>query len=77
MTENQRRAIYGIALAVIGLLVGYEIIHDDHRELWVALVTAILAAAPITALAHITPDPPPFTDAGLEILDPPPSPPLV
>jgi hypothetical protein len=59
MNANQRKAVYGIALAVIALLVGYNVLAADKAPLWVALVTAVLAAAaPVTALRNITPDDP-------------------
>lgn len=57
-TANGRRWIYGVALAVIAILVAYNVIEDDQSGVWVALITALLAAAPVTALAHVTPDAP-------------------
>ena len=59
MNASTRTAVYGVALAVIALLVGYNVLADDKAPLWIALVSAVLAAAaPVTALKHITPDPP-------------------
>lgn len=72
LSANTRRAIYGVALAAIALLVSYGFIHDEQRELWTSLVYALLALAPATALAHVTPDPVQEPDAGLDILDPAP-----
>lgn len=57
LTAKGRTWIYGVALAVIALLVGYQVLSSDQAPLWVALVTALLALAPATALGHITPDP--------------------
>jgi hypothetical protein len=52
-----RAWLYTVALAVIALLVGYQVLGEAQAPLWVALVTALLAVAPATALGHITPDP--------------------
>lgn len=56
MNATQRQALYGVALAVIALLVAYNVIADESAGLWAALVTALLALVPVTALRHITPD---------------------
>jgi hypothetical protein len=56
MSARGRTAIYSVALAVIALLVGYQVLAEEQAPLWVALVTALLALAPATALGHITPD---------------------
>ena len=51
-----RAWLYSVALAVIALLVGYQVLGAEQAPLWVALVTALLAVAPVTALRNITPD---------------------
>lgn len=56
MSARGRTWLYGVALAVIALLVGYQVLGEEQAPLWVALVTALLALAPATALGHITPD---------------------
>jgi len=52
-----RAWLYTVALAVIALLVGYQVLGAEQAPLWVALVTALLAVAPVTALRNLTPDP--------------------
>lgn len=52
-----RAWLYGVALAIIALLVGYQVLGAEQAPLWVALVTALLAVAPVTALRNLTPDP--------------------
>lgn len=52
-----RAWLYGVALATIALLVGYQVLGAEQAPLWVALVTALLAVAPVTALRNLTPDP--------------------
>lgn len=51
-----RAWLYAVALAVIALLVGYQVLGAAEAPLWAGLVTALLAVAPVTALRNLTPD---------------------
>ena len=54
---RNRRWIYSITIAVIAILVGYDVLTESQAPLWLALAAAILGvAAPVTALKHVTPD---------------------
>lgn len=51
LTPKVRAWIYGIAIAVIPLLVAGGILSEEDAPLWVALVGAVLV--PGMALAHV------------------------
>lgn len=51
-----RRYIYGVAVAVMPLLIVYGVLAEEHAPLWLALVGAILI--PGMAWANTTPLPP-------------------
>ena len=55
-SSTGRRYIYGVAIGIVVVLVGYGFLTDQQAALWTTLLTALLALAPATALAHITPD---------------------
>ena len=58
MNATQRTWLYGVATAIIPILVAYGLITTEHAPLWLALVAAVLAAVPsFTAIQHVTPDP--------------------
>jgi hypothetical protein len=48
----------------MALLVAYDVISAESAPLWLALVTAVLGlAAPVTALANLTPRPSDIADS--------------
>lgn len=57
MNATQRTYVYGIAVAVLPILVAYGLLSADQAPLWLALVAALLAVGPnVLALRNITPD---------------------
>ena len=50
LTPTVRRWLYGVALALVPLLVAYGILEDSTAPLWVALAPSVLSTS--TALAH-------------------------
>jgi hypothetical protein len=69
MSRQARKYLYAAAVAATGLLVAYDVITAETAPLWLALAAAILGiAAPVTALANLTPRPSDIADsAELEI----------
>lgn len=53
LTREVRKWIYGIALAVVPLLVALGIVKSADAPLWIALAGAVIA--PTLALANLTP----------------------
>ena len=53
LTPTVRRWVYGIALAVLPLLIAYGILDEQNAALWAALVGAFLV--PSLAVAHVEP----------------------
>jgi len=58
-----RRWIYGVATAVIPLLIAYGVVDDQTAPLWVALVAAVLVpgmatAATVPSSASVVVEPP-------------------
>lgn len=51
LTPSVRRWLYGVALAVVPILVAYGIVDGDRAPLWVALVSAVIV--PGVALANV------------------------
>lgn len=50
LTPTVRRWLYGVALAVVPLLVAYGAIEDAQAPLWIALASSVLSTS--TALLH-------------------------
>lgn len=64
MTRQARKYLYTAAVAAMALLVAYDVISPQSAPLWLALVTAVLGlAAPVTALANLTPQPSDIADS--------------
>ena len=64
MTRQARKYLYTAAVAAMALLVAYDVISAQSAPLWLALVTAVLGlAAPVTALANLTPQPSDIADS--------------
>ena len=53
LSREGRKWLYGIALAVVPLLVVYGVISEEAAPLWIALVGSFLA--PTLALTHLSP----------------------
>jgi hypothetical protein len=64
MGRDARKYLYTAAVAAMALLVAYDVISAESAPLWLALVTAVLGlAAPVTALANLTPRPSDIADS--------------
>jgi hypothetical protein len=64
MSREARKYLYTAAVAAMALLVAYDVISAESAPLWLALVTAVLGlAAPVTALANLTPRPSDIADS--------------
>ncbi len=64
ITREARKYLYTAAVAAMALLVAYDVISAESAPLWLALVTAVLGlAAPITALANLSPRPSDIADS--------------
>ena len=53
LTPAVRRWVYGIAIAVLPLLIAYGVLDDQSAPLWAALVGAVLV--PSLAVANVQP----------------------
>lgn len=54
MTAARRRWLYGIAVAVVALAVGYGLISQSEAALWLALAAAAFAGGSnVVASAHV------------------------
>lgn len=51
LTPARRRWIYGIAIAVLPLLIAYGVVSKEDAPLWIALVGAVLV--PGLAVANV------------------------
>lgn len=51
LTPDVRRWLYGIATALVPILVVYGVIESSTAPMWVALVASVLGTG--TALAHV------------------------
>lgn len=61
-SPSARKWLYGVTIAVIAVLTGYDVITTDKAPLWLALAAAILGVvAPAVAIKHVpnTDDPAP------------------
>lgn len=64
MTRTVRKYLYGVTVAVMALLVGFEYVDAGQAPLWLAAAAAILGiAAPLTAITHLTPNPQDYAQA--------------
>lgn len=58
LDRKTRMWLYGITVAVVPILVAYDVISETSAPLWISLAAAVLAvAAPAVALKNITPEP--------------------
>lgn len=58
MTRQVRKYLYGVTIALVAVLVAYDVISGDAAPIWLALAAAVLGiAAPVTALNHLNPKP--------------------
>lgn len=54
MSPKGRKYLYGVTIAVILVLTGYDIITADKAPLWLALAAAVLGiVAPAVAIKHV------------------------
>jgi uncharacterized membrane protein YkgB len=64
MTREVRRYLYAVTIAVVAVLVGYDVIAGEAVPLWLALAGAVLGiVAPVTAITHMTPAPSDIADS--------------
>lgn len=55
---RNRKWLYGVTVAVLGLLAVYGVVSEDQVPLWLALAGAVLGiASPAMAMGHMSPDP--------------------
>ncbi len=56
-SAKNRKWFYGIALAVVAVLSGYDLLSDGQVAVWSGLLMAVFGiGAPALALNNITPD---------------------
>ena len=54
LNPTNRKWLYGITIAVIAVLTGYDVITADKAPLWLALAAAVLGVvAPAVAIKHV------------------------
>ena len=54
LSPEGRKWLYGITIAVIAVLTGYDLITPDKAPLWLALAAALLGiVAPAVAIKHV------------------------
>jgi hypothetical protein len=64
MSRPVRKYLYAVTIAVVGVLVGYDVIAGEAAPLWLALSAAVLGiVAPATAITHMTPAPSDIADS--------------
>ena len=64
LTKTRRAYLYRISVVVVPLLIAFDALDPNKAPLWLALVAAILGvAAPVTALANLSPDPSEYATA--------------
>ena len=63
LTRTVRMYLYAVTIAVVAVLVGYDVIAGEAAPLWLALAAAVLGiVAPATAITHMTPAPSDIAD---------------
>ena len=55
LTPARRRWIYGVAIAVLPILITYGVVSKEDAPLWIALVGAVLV--PGLAVANVNDEP--------------------
>ena len=56
MTRQVRKYLYSVTIAVVAVLVAYDVVAGEAAPLWLALAAAVLGiVAPATAITHMTP----------------------
>lgn len=56
MTRQVRKYLYGVTIALVAVLVAYDVISGEAAPLWLGLAAAVLGiVAPATALGHLNP----------------------
>lgn len=64
MSRSVRKYLYAVTIAVVAVLVGYDVIASEAAPLWLALSAAVLGiVAPATAITHMTPAPSDIADS--------------
>ena len=64
MSRPVRKYLYAVTIAVVAVLVGYDVIAGEAVPLWLALAGAVLGiVAPVTAITHMTPAPSDIADS--------------
>jgi len=64
LTRTVRMYLYAVTIAVVAVLVGYDLIAGEAAPLWLALAAAVLGiVAPATAITHMTPAPSDIADS--------------
>lgn len=64
LTRTVRMYLYAVTIAVVAVLVGYDVIAGEAAPLWLALAAAVLGiVAPATAITHMTPAPSDIADS--------------
>jgi hypothetical protein len=63
LSANTRTYIYGIAIALVPILVSFGLLTEDRAPLFVTLIAAVLASGPsVLAIRNVTPDTPDTPD---------------
>lgn len=56
MNRDVRKYLYTVTIALVAVLVAYDVISGESAPLWLALAAAVLGIlAPATALGHLNP----------------------
>ena len=56
MSRPVRKYLYAVTIAVVAVLVAYDVIAGDAAPIWLALAAAVLGiVAPVTAITHMNP----------------------
>lgn len=59
LNKTTRLWLYGVAVAVVPIMVAYDAISTEHAPLWLAFIAAFLGlAAPATAMIYVSDDDP-------------------
>lgn len=63
MNRQVRKYLYGVTIALVAVLVAYDVISGEAAPLWLALAAAVFGIlAPATAITHMTPQPSDIAD---------------